>query len=84
MLTEREILEHAIIGLEQRRQDMINRMALLRLELTPRTTAARPAPAHVPVPHRRHSRMTPAGRRKMSRLLKARWRQARAAGRRRL
>ncbi len=80
MITTQEILEHAILGLEHQRRGIVDRIEALQQHLHTKP-ATRPAPSHAPVSHPRAGTMTPKARRKMSRLLKTRWRQARLAGR---
>jgi hypothetical protein len=77
-MTRPEILEYALIGYECQRAHIVAEMERLRAELNGSGAAHRVDTSS------RKGRMTPQARRKMRRLLLARWRRARAAGRRTL
>ncbi len=77
--THTELLEHALIGLEQRKQELNQTIARLRSLLNGN------APEHsTPPPKAKRRTMSAAGRRRLVLSMKRRWAKAKKAGKTRL
>jgi hypothetical protein len=77
--TDTDLLEHALIGLEHRKEEINQAIARLRSVLD----AAGPTRTkHAPAPKR--GTMTAAGRKRLALSMKRRWAKAKKAGKKRL
>lgn len=81
------LLTHALIGYEERKQEITETIARIRATLDGRAaTNATPSPDPIPAPAPRRKRgtMSPAARKRMALMMKQRWAKAKKAGRKRL
>jgi hypothetical protein len=77
--THTSLLEHALIGFEQRKSEINQAIANIRETLI----GTAPAPATKPSPRKRGA-MSPAARKRMSLLMKQRWAKAKRSGKKSL
>lgn len=82
--TRTALLAHALIGYEERKQELTETIARIRATLDGKATinSTDPAePIHPHTPQRKRGTMSPAARKRMALMMKHRWAMAKKAGR---
>ena len=81
--THTALLSHALIGYEERKQELTETIARIRATLDGKVPAS-PDPIPTPTPRRKRGTMSRASRKRMALMMKQRWAKAKKAGRKRL